>query len=222
MSQIRFSYRVTGVAKFLSHLDLLKYFSKSLRRAGLPVAYSEGFNPHPRIAFGPPRPVAVEGWCEYCDVILNTEISATDFVAAFNAALPANIKVLDAKVIEKKIKPLQAAINLAVYTVVWQSDIDMAVLKQRCADFLQADTVPYLRHNPLKGDKTIDLRPAVADLSVIETNGQECLQMELKFLPQGSVKPTELSDYLLGAVPVIIYRNGLYIWEDGKKKEPWQ
>jgi len=222
MSYIRFCYQVTGTAKFLSHLDLLKYFGRSLRRAGLPVAYSEGFNPHPRIAFGPPRPVAVEGRAEYCDVVLKTEISAEEFVDAFNAALPANIQVSEAKVFLAKIKPLQAAINLAVYTAYWQTEaVDCAELQQKADDFITADTVPFLRHNPQKGDKEIDLRPAVVGLKVKQADNIVALTMELEFLPQGSVKPTELLEYLCDVTPLEVCRDGLFILEDGKQRAPW-
>ena len=64
---VRFVYQVTGVLKFLSHLDLLKLFNRALLRANLPVAYSEGFNPHPKISFGPPRGVGQEGLQEMGD-----------------------------------------------------------------------------------------------------------------------------------------------------------
>ena len=67
---IRFVYQVDGVLKFLSHLDLLKLFNRALLRASLPVAYSEGFNPHPKISFGPPRGVGQEGRRELGDLQL--------------------------------------------------------------------------------------------------------------------------------------------------------
>ncbi|NLC39201.1 MAG: DUF2344 domain-containing protein, partial [Clostridia bacterium] len=65
---IRLEYSRCGTARFLSHLEMLRLFERSFRRASLPLAFSRGFNPHPKISFGPPLPVGVSGRREYLDV----------------------------------------------------------------------------------------------------------------------------------------------------------
>lgn len=217
---IRFSYSVVGPVKFLSHLDLLKYFCKGVKRAGIPIAYSEGFNPHPKIAFGPPRGVAVAGLSEYCDMKLKSPMTAEEFVEKFNKALPKGIKINDARVVEGKVKPLQAVINRAEY----EAEItgcDLGNMAERIDQLLAAETVEIIRHNPKKGDKTVNLRSGIENLSWQETAEGGKLRMTLIFGEGGSVKPTEVVDYLTDGGSCLITRTGLFVMNDkGQKQLP--
>ena len=218
---IRFSYSVTGPVKFLSHLDLLKYFCKAVKRADIPIAYSEGFNPHPKIAFGPPRGVAIAGLNEYCDMKLKTEMTAEDFAEKFNAALPKGIRINNPRVVTGKAKPLQAVINRAEY----EAEITgsgLASMPAKVDELLKAENIEFVRHNPKKGDKTINLRSGIESLHWRgdETSGR--LRMSLIFGASGSVKPTEVVKYLTGdAGDCIIVRTGLFVVDEkGKRKLP--
>lgn len=217
---IRFSYSVVGTVKFLSHLDLLKYFCKSVKRAGIPIAYSEGFNPHPKIAFGPPRGVAIAGLNEYCDMKLKTEMSAEEFVDRFNKALPKGIKINSARIVEGKAKPLQAIINRAEYVVEFsQKDLDLSA---KVEELLSAETVEFVRHNPKKGDKTINLRSGIEELAWLSEDNGGKLKMTLIFGENGSVKPTEVVNYLTNdEYECVIVRTGLFVADEkGNKKQP--
>ena len=217
---IRFSYSVVGTVKFLSHLDLLKYFCKSVKRAGIPIAYSEGFNPHPKIAFGPPRGVAIAGLDEYCDMKLKTEMSAEEFVDRFNKALPKGIKINSARIVEGKTKPLQAIINRAEYVAEFsQKDLDLSA---KVEELLVAETVEFVRHNPKKGDKTINLRSGIEELAWLSEDNGGKLKMTLIFGENGSVKPTEVVNYLTNdEYECVIVRTGLFVADEkGNKKQP--
>lgn len=218
---IRFSYSVTGPVKFLSHLDLLKYFCKAVKRAEIPIAYSEGFNPHPKIAFGPPRGVAIAGLNEYCDMKLKKEMSAEDFIKKFNNALPKGIKINGARVVGGKAKPLQAVINRADY----EAEIlgcDCNDMKDKIDKLLQSDTVEIIRHNPKKGDKTVNLRSGIDTLSWRGNEKGGTLSMSLIFGEKGSVKPSEVVSYLTNdAGKSVIIRTGLYVMNaEGKRELP--
>jgi radical SAM-linked protein len=218
---IRFSYSVTGPVKFLSHLDLLKYFCKAVKRAEIPIAYSEGFNPHPKIAFGPPRGVAIAGLNEYCDMKLKTEMSAEDFIKKFNNALPKGIKINGARVVRGKVKPLQAVINRADYEAEIL-DCDCNDMENKIDKLLQSDTVEIIRHNPKKGNKTVNLRSGIDTLSWQGKGNGGTLSMSLIFGEKGSVKPTEVVSYLTNdAGKSVIIRTGLYVMNaEGKRELP--
>lgn len=215
---IRFSYSVAGTVKFLSHLDLLKYFCKAVKRAAIPIAYSEGFNPHPKLAFGPPRGVAIAGLNEYCDIKLKTAMTAEEFVERLNGALPKGIRINSARVVEGKAKPLQAVINRAAY----EADISgspeiMQGMAEKVQALLAAENVEYLRRNPKKGDKIINLRSGIAGMEWQKHANAEGgkLSMMLIFGQGGSVKPTEVVKYLAGDdAKSVIVRTGLFVCDD--------
>jgi radical SAM-linked protein len=213
---IRFVYSVSGVVKFLSHLDLLKLFNRALMRAALPVAYSEGFNPHPKISFGPPRGVGIEGRREYCDLQLKEQIPVDEVCERLNRAMPKGVRVLEGRVLETPAPALMAAINLTVYEAEFADD--ETVLRQLAANiaaFSAADKVEIVRHHPRKGDKTIDLKAGVQKLALADN----VLTLEIPFSEGGSVKPLEVMTYLApeGAI-YRLARVGLFIQKESGER----
>ncbi len=218
---MRFAYSVTGPTKFLSHLDLLKYFAKAVKRAEIPIAYSEGFNPHPRIAFGPPRGVAIAGLREYCDMKLKEEMTAEEFQNKLNSALPKGIRVEAARVLRGKVKPLQAVINRADYTVELNG-CDPSQVGERAARLMRSRQVDWVRHNPKKGDKVINLRAGIDRLQWQPAVQGGKLFLSLIFGADGSVKPAEVAAYVTeGQGSWVICRTGLFVADaTGKRTIP--
>lgn len=190
MATFRFSFSVTGVLKFLSHLDLLKLFTRSLLRAGLPVAYSEGFNPHPRISFGPPRGVGIEGMAEYCDLQLQRELPPEEIIEKLNKALPDAVRVQGGRMLNEGPTPaLMAIINLTEYEVICEENADLlAELAANVQAFAEADKLEIVRTHPRKGEKVIDIK---AGVSLLEMQGNR-LKLEIPFNAEGAVKPMEV------------------------------
>ncbi len=219
---MRFSYCVQGPVKFLSHLDLLKLFGKAVKRAGVPIAYSEGFNPHPKITFGPPRGVAIAGLEEYCDMKLKEEMQPEDFIQAFNAALPKGIAVKEAKLLRHKAEALMAVINVAAYQAAFIGE-DTEKVAAAVKRLLAAEQAMVIRYNPKKKDKEINVRAGIDTLALTPAaadSGQ--LDMRLLFGESGSVKPTEVLSLLLQhPEKAVITRTGLYVkTADGALKTP--
>ncbi len=218
---IRFVYQVSGVLKFLSHLDLLKLFNRALLRAGLPAAYSEGFNPHPKISFGPPRGVGQEGRREQGDLQLKAEVAPDEVCRRLNLALPENVRVLSARNVPDTEPALMAQINLAVYEAELPQRLSAdlrAELAAKSADFLAADKIEIVRRRPKKRDKVINLRAGVQNLDWQDN----ILHLEIPFAEGGSVKPTEVLQYLLPpGLPYRLARVALLIQAvDGQRREP--
>ncbi|MDR1069906.1 MAG: TIGR03936 family radical SAM-associated protein [Gracilibacteraceae bacterium] len=118
--KIRLVYSKLAEAKYVAHLDLTRFFTRALRRAGVDVARSQGFNPRPRISFGPPLAVGAEGLTEYADVEINGEPRRTELEAAMRALrceMPRNIPILDYKALPPGAPALTAVIDLACYLV---------------------------------------------------------------------------------------------------------
>jgi hypothetical protein len=93
--RLLFSYAKTGTGIFYSHLSLIEIFAMAMMRAGLPVAYSEGFNPLPRLEIASPLSIGIEGHGEIGAVETAEPIGAEEFVGKLNKALPEGVKLLE-------------------------------------------------------------------------------------------------------------------------------
>lgn len=220
MPTYRFSFSVLGVSKFLSHLDILKLFNRALMRAGLPVAYSEGFNPHPKISFGPPRGVGIEGLAEWSDLVLKEALPPADVQQRLNLALPQSVRVNSLRQLTDAPRPaLMAAINLTCYRAkVAGTDAEKAALAAAIENFMQAEKWEITRHHPKKGDKQIDLKAGVSALSLADDE----LYLEIPFRDGGSVKPLEVLQAVMPqGMDYRLARVGLYIIDaNGARLEP--
>ena len=93
---IRFKFTRGPELKYISHLDLLRVFERSVKRSRIPVAYSQGFNPRQKIVFGLPMSIGLTSDCEYADIELAEDIIPDDFIKAMNEGLPKGVRVVEA------------------------------------------------------------------------------------------------------------------------------
>lgn len=118
MANIRVKFRRSDEVKFISHLDLMKVFERAIRRARLPIAYSQGFNPHPGMVFGLPLGVGVTSEAEYGDFDLtDDQLSVQEFIDRLNAQLPQGLEVLSARKRQTR-ENIMATIAASEYVVV--------------------------------------------------------------------------------------------------------
>ena len=94
--KVRVKFTKTGKVRFLGHLDVMRYFQKAIRRAALPVAYSEGFSPHQIISFASPLSVGVESIGEYFDVEMTETVDTNELAARLNSTMAEGFSVLGA------------------------------------------------------------------------------------------------------------------------------
>ena len=93
--KIRIKYAKTGVLRYIGHLDVMRYFQKAIRRAGLDVAYSQGYSPHQLITFAAPLGLGVTSEGEYFDAEMNSLTSSEDMVTRLNATMAPGMEVKD-------------------------------------------------------------------------------------------------------------------------------
>jgi radical SAM-linked protein len=116
--RLRFKFAKTGVLKYLSHLDIINIIIRAVRRARILAKYTEGFNPKPKITFGPPIPLGVESQAEYADVSIMGDISPEDFISAMNEKLEDKIIISDAQDLPPGVKSLMGQVDIAEYEVI--------------------------------------------------------------------------------------------------------
>ena len=185
-SKIRLTLRKSGRTTAISHLEFMTLLHRAVQRAALPIRFSEGFHPAPRISFGDALPIGVASETELVDLELTERQSPQDVLHRLNKEMPADIQVLHAEEWPLKGPSPGASLATATYRVQLPAN-PPPDLEQRLTDLLNAETVLTTRIKK-KRPMNVDLRPWVEDLSC---DGQT-LQMTLR---AGS--PIVLASYLL-------------------------
>jgi radical SAM-linked protein len=167
LKSVRVHFEKTGRAKYISHLDLNRTMTRALRRAALPVWYTEGFNRHPYITFAAPLSLGYEGLRECMDFRLEEEIPDGEVVDRLNAVMPEGLRIVDCG--EARMKPADLA---AARWRLW-FDCPRSALEA----LLAADQILVEKRTKKKQLKQIDIRPYLIDPSL--TGDEEGVQMEV-------------------------------------------
>lgn len=194
---VRIRYGKTGRAIAVSHLETMTLLLRAVRRSGLPLVYSQGFNPRPRVSFSPACPVGVESQAEFVDLLLSRPVEPEQLARDLRAALPENFPVFSAEVLP----PRPVALNSAILAMNYLARLpDPRVdLAERVSAFQAAETVGLTREKPgkQKGEgRQVDLKAAVLELAVA---GEDALRFSLRAGNEASAKPSELLKTLLGS-----------------------
>jgi radical SAM-linked protein len=186
----RFLYRVrfgkTGKLRFLSHLDLMRLIARAIRRSGLPMTFSEGFNPHPKISFPTALALGIESFDELILVQLDEWKSPAEFRRTLAAQLPAGMEVNSVEAVDPRDSTEVCGVEYeAAFTDGGAPGAD------KIAEFLARTSAVVERRRPNQ-TKNVDVRPYVLRLAV---EGDKIL-MSLKVTPQGTAKPDEVLEVL--------------------------
>lgn len=217
MQKIRAKITKGEEIRYISHLDYASALERSIRRAGLPAAYSEGFNPHMKIAFASALAVGVTSEAEYMDVELKEPMDAQEFAEKLRAFLPAGIRLHHAAEAAVKSPSLMASVDLADYEIRFPFSGDSAALSRAVEAYNDAAQAVYLRVTP-KSKKEIEIKRYMhAPVAVERQDETALLKMKIEITPSGSVKPGEVMRVLIAqfGLPVreaefLIHRKGLY------------
>jgi uncharacterized protein DUF2344 len=115
--KIRFKFSKTGSYKYFSHLDIISIISRAIRRAKISVKYSEGFNPKPKMSFGPPTSLGIESHAEYGDIILTDDLEPGDFLIRLNDALYDSLKIEKAVRVLSAVKSIMSQTDIIKYSI---------------------------------------------------------------------------------------------------------
>jgi len=160
--RMRIAFRKESPIKYISHLDLLRAWERALRRAEVPLAYSQGFNPHPKITIAMPLAVGCTGAREIVDVVLDEPLSGADLLASLEPVLPAGLSVVRATEVPLQGPALPSLISGAVYEIAL-SDVSAQEVEQRVSDLMRQESAPIEFRR-----KRFDFRPLIDALSVRE------------------------------------------------------
>jgi len=201
-SRVRFRWSRRGAARLLAHRETMNVFIRAIRRAGLPIKYSEGFHPHASLAFSTALPVGVETTGDWCDVTVTEPVDAAEFAARLNDTLPMGFEVGEAWLVEPSEPALMAVLTAAAYRAEVPAElIPCQDLEQWLADYLAQPVIEVERRGKKKGQivfRTVDIRPMIRRLSASSSDDGIVLEMELVPHEDKPPKADEVVRTLLG------------------------
>ncbi|MFC2049685.1 TIGR03936 family radical SAM-associated protein [Chloroflexota bacterium] len=212
MQRLRLNFSRGEELKFLSHLDLMRLWERALRRAGLPLAYSEGFSPHPQIALAAPLSVGVTSQAELMDVFLSRWVPPQSFTAQVHTQLPRGIDLLEVWPVGPKAPSLQSQIRFIEYKVEVKAEQGREELESALQSFLSAKEIPW-HHFRDTGARHYDLRALVDNLWLIDCHDSLCvLGMRLRCDEKGAGRPEQVAKALgFSQHPESIHRTKLIL-----------
>lgn len=172
--KVRIKYTKSGHLKFIGHLDVMRFFQKAVKRAGLDIAYSQGFSPHQLMSFAAPLALGVTSEGEYFDAEFNSLVSSDEFVRRFNEQMVDGMAVNDVILLPDNAKNSMSIVAGSDYHVTIlekENDADWEVRKEKLLaavpHLLEKDTIEVLRKTK-KNEKVEDIKPGIFKISVNE------------------------------------------------------
>ncbi len=196
-----------GALKYTSNLDTAKIWERVLRRANLPLLYSEGFNTRPRIQLANALPLGFTSECELLDVSLRTPIELEGVAERLTAVSPQGLRVYDIHEASLHTPALQTLVRSAEYRIHFLDEVDRALLQARVEALLSRDSI--IKTTERKARKSAsDLRPLLYDLHIDDTGD---LVAHLATGERGNFRPDDLlREMQLNDHPVTIHRLRLH------------
>jgi radical SAM-linked protein len=200
--RIRIIYAKTAALRYTGGLDMQRSWERSLRRAKLPIAYSNGFHPQPRINQASTLPLGFTSRAEMVDIWLSDALPIAEISAKFSRAVPPGIEVIE--ILE--VPPQEPSVQTITTSVEYQAVLNLPILsgdlQERVDCILQAGSLPRERRN-----KPYDLRPLIEDVRVVsgDPGSHPCLWMRLSARENATGRPDEVLDELgipLGAARI--------------------
>jgi len=161
VAKFRLQFTKYGDMKYVSHLDLIRLFTRIFHRAQLPLAYSEGFNPHPKMAVLLPLSVGFESSCEYIDVEFKDGVSMLDCMKQLKGKLPLGMEIPQITQLNETSKKAKA-IRYATYEIAFKTLLSQDALDK----FLELHTVEVIKKTK-RSEGLADIRPDILDLCVL-------------------------------------------------------
>ena len=222
-SRIRLQWTKDEAVRFVGHLATMRMFERAIRRADLPVAFSQGYRPRPKLSFGPPLTLGYSSSGEFLDIQLDTPFQEP-MIDRLNGVLPEGFHVLKGKPVFGKAASVSSLINLACYEM--QLGQNSSISAEKVFAVLAQSTILVKR---IKNDEAIDIdvRDSVINIELRPETGVSLLYMELALGNRGFVRPDEILSTCFGLsereiLSVRICRTALMVTTSGSRLSPFE
>lgn len=184
MYKLRFYFSKNDEVKYVGHLDTIELFDRAFRRAKLPIAFSEGFNPRPKLAFAHPLAVGISSNGEIGEVELSIKIPEEEFVIKLNHALPQPIRIQKAEYTEEK-KSLMSLVTSAIYTIKIEEE---AITVELIDEMLNKEKIEIEKTSKSGKISILDIKPLILSWKWIE-KANKVFEVELKTGSNENLRP---------------------------------
>ena len=195
MERIRIKFEKNGAMRYTSHLDMQKVWIRALLRAKLPLAYTQGFHPTPKVGYSWPLPLGWGSKGELIDIWIDDptgrEIDAERFIEDVNRAMPEGLKILSIEKLPYSDPALTIVIKSAIYRIFFPAEISETDLQERMNRLMSNDKIERVRRN-----KSYDMKPLIESWSVESDSGEICLLVQMAARDSAMGRPDELADAL--------------------------
>jgi len=190
---MRVTYSRREKVKYLSHLDMMRLWERALRRGDIPLAYSQGYKPKPKIAIGAPLPVGYLSEAELMDLFLSRRMTPATFMRQMDPALPAGVRIVGVEEVNPRLPSLQSRIRAAEYRVVIRSTVLPGAIGEQLQQLLDTKSLPRRRQRRDGQVREYDLRPLVEDLWLYRWQEERCtIGMRLRVGNGAAGRPEEV------------------------------
>lgn len=193
MQRLRIRFCRGEQVKYISHLDIIRLWQRALLRAGISLAYSEGFNPHPRISLAAPLALGVTSEAELMDILTTRWVSPHWFTSALNQQLPPGIEILQVYPMPLIQPSLQSQLAHAEYRVEMETEKEQNDIESALASLLALEHLPW-HHQRDTGRRDYDLRKLIDSLWLIDWHDGYCtVGMRLQCDNSGAGRPEQVA-----------------------------
>lgn len=191
--KVRIKFRKFGRMKYIGHLDLMRYFQKAIRRAGIDIRYSEGFHPHMIMSFAAPIGVGMQSEGEYFDIEVHSMPSVTEAVLALNSQMADGIDVISCTILDDQAKKSMSLVEAARYRYLYREDAGPHPSASELRDairrfYTEADSIEVTKKTK-KSERTLDLKPLIYEFSVCEDGDDYGFELFLSAGSTDNIKP---------------------------------
>lgn len=205
--RIRVRYSKTGNLRFIGHLDTQRLFERALRRAGLPLRYTQGFSKHMRLNLASALPLGFVSSAEMLDFWLDEPIDTQEILEKLQDALPADIQIIELDQVNNSLPSLQGSLLASDYKITLPEENSCEEFLQKLEQLLSLPEIPVTKRN-----KTVDYKPLILEFSLQSVSQKNCtLNLKLSSTPGGNARPDDILKLLeVDPADCLIERVGLY------------
>lgn len=222
--KLRMKFKKDNLVKFISHLDMMRTFERAFRRADLPIAFTKGYNPRPKISFTPALSVGITSSSEYMDVEFYEDILIDDVANRLNRVLPKGLQIIKVGIVDEKL-PL-SVLNCAVYVLkAALNTVNLQELKKSINIILHQEEI-IVEKVTKSGTKFVNIAPLIYGIDLLSNDGNIVnVKIATSIGQQGSVSPKlivlELEKLLKKKFEVLnIHREELFYTDENNKILP--
>ncbi len=192
--KIRIKFAKESVMKYVGHLDMMRYFQKAMRRAEIPMKYSEGYNPHQIMSFAAPLGVGITSVGEYLDIETTEELEEAKALQALNATMVPGIRVLAYHKLPENAKNAMASVAAASYEISYKNgyecDLTLSQLKEMKQHFYDEASSIMIVKKTKKSERELDLKPLIYTFDIVEDEQHSIVyQLQVSTGSTDNIKP---------------------------------